>query len=834
MPSADQIGRYRVEKRLGSGAFAVVWLAHDDRLEAPVAVKVMSENWAYRMDIRERFLAEARLLRKASSAGVVQVFDVGELEDERPYFVMEYADQGTVADRMAAGPLPVAEALHLTAEAARGVRALHEAGVVHRDIKPSNVLLAGGGRARGRERVLVADLGLAKNLAQASGLTVVAGSAGYMAPEQAEPFEGIDGRADVYSLGAVLYHLVTGAVPGPPGRVVPLTELRPGLPAALEETVERAMEPSRERRWPTAGAFANALDRLAETVADEYRYGPERDGPDDGGRAFGAAAASVAGSALPGRSRAGGDDSYLDELDRSDAHETGFPGHGADRSSFGVYADSVVGGSHEAGVSSGITGTDSGETGGFGSGTGSADSGTDKGEGSDGSRSEVPDEEARERAEERSRASRASGSLSAPTGPSPSPAPEPGAPLSPSSSSSPASSSSPSSPSSSSVAEPGATPGPASGSAFGPASRTGSGPTPESASSPASGPASGPAPGAGFGPDSGSDSGSDSGAEPAPAPAPESAAPAPATPSSFGAGSPHDPGQGSAPSPVPSLDPVLGRVPEPTPAPSRRGRGRTLLALCATVAVLAGAGAAGVVLTQKRAPEPDDVRVRDESGRLSVRIPVAWAKESMGAGWSPAALGLPAKRAPGLLVAQDTGRWQDLTSGTSGVFVGLGASPGGGGSKGASGKPSGSTDGSTARNSARNSDENAAGTGAGAATGNTAGNASGGAADGNGANTAADAEADPTSGKLADMVAAIDHRACEYSGSRSFEGGGWRGRIRAWSSCDSPGHSLEEIALTPRKKGKPPVYVQIRCDEDCSARTDKVLGSIRVDNSPGG
>ncbi|WP_415853179.1 serine/threonine-protein kinase, partial [Streptomyces albus] len=224
MPSPDRIGRYRVDKHLGSGAFAVVWLAHDDRLEAPVAVKVMAENWASRMDIRDRFLAEARLLRKASSGGVVQVFDVGETDDERPYFVMEYADRGTVADRVAAlGPLPVPEALRITAEAARGASALHEAGAVHRDIKPSNVLLAGGGTG-GRERVLVADLGLAKNLAQASGLTVVAGSAGYMAPEQADPFDGIDARADVYGLGAVLHYLVTATVPGPPGRVLPLRE----------------------------------------------------------------------------------------------------------------------------------------------------------------------------------------------------------------------------------------------------------------------------------------------------------------------------------------------------------------------------------------------------------------------------------------------------------------------------------------------------------------------------------------------------------------------------------------------------------------------------------
>ncbi|MEW2544299.1 serine/threonine-protein kinase [Streptomyces sp. NPDC047002] len=261
MSRPELIGRYRIERRLGTGAFGVVWLAHDDRLDAPVAVKVMADNWAYRMDVRERFLAEARLLRKGTSSGVVQVFDVGELPDERPYFVMEYADRGTLEDRLTAGAPALAESLSLAARAARGAADLHEAGIVHRDIKPSNVLLASGGE--GQERVLLADLGLAKNLAQASGLTVVAGSAGYMAPEQAEPFDGIDARADVYSLGAVLYHLVTGSVPGPPGKVLPPVKVRPDVPKDVQRAVLRAMEPDRERRWPTAAAFADELDRLA-------------------------------------------------------------------------------------------------------------------------------------------------------------------------------------------------------------------------------------------------------------------------------------------------------------------------------------------------------------------------------------------------------------------------------------------------------------------------------------------------------------------------------------------------------------------------------------------
>lgn len=261
MHPLERIGRHRLERPLGSGAFATVWLAHDPELQAPVAVKVLAENWSHRLDIRERFLSEARLLRRAGSSRVVQVYDIGELPDGRPYFVMEYAAGGTLADLPAGGPLPVREALALTAEAARGAAALHEAGIVHRDIKPTNVLLHTA--PDGTRRVLLADLGLAKSLAQASVLTLAAGSAGYQPPEQAEPGEGIDERADVYSLGAVGYELLTGTVPGPPGKVIPPRRLRPELGADVERALLRALEPDRARRWPSALAFAQELDRLA-------------------------------------------------------------------------------------------------------------------------------------------------------------------------------------------------------------------------------------------------------------------------------------------------------------------------------------------------------------------------------------------------------------------------------------------------------------------------------------------------------------------------------------------------------------------------------------------
>ncbi|MEU3517673.1 serine/threonine-protein kinase [Streptomyces sp. NPDC006654] len=265
MQPLERIGRYRLERRLGTGAFGTVWLAHDDQLDAPVAVKVLADNWSHRLDIHDRFLSEARLLRRADSKRVVQVYDIGELPDGRPYFVMEYADAGTLADLLAGGPLPVPDALRLTALAARGAADLHEAGIVHRDIKPTNVLLRTA--PDGTRRVLLADLGLAKSLAQASGLTLAAGSAGYQPPEQAQPGAGIDARADIYALGAVGYELVTATVPGAPGRVVRPDRLRPDLGEDVQRALMRALEPDRQRRWPTAHAFADELDRLADRSA---------------------------------------------------------------------------------------------------------------------------------------------------------------------------------------------------------------------------------------------------------------------------------------------------------------------------------------------------------------------------------------------------------------------------------------------------------------------------------------------------------------------------------------------------------------------------------------
>lgn len=251
--------------RLGVGSFATVWLYRDDALQSLVAVKALAENWSERADIRERFLDEARILRRADSDHVVRVFDIGETSDHTPYFVMSYADSGTVADLLPQAPLPLDQVVDLVQQASRGLTVLHDIGIVHRDVKPHNLLLHDAGH--GRLRLVVADLGVAKALAYATGLTLVVGTPAYMAPEQADPTGGLDVRADVHALGAVAYHLLTGRVvragsvsgTAPLDEPVPPSQLVPGLPGRVDEVIARAVHRDRERRWPDAAQFAGAL-----------------------------------------------------------------------------------------------------------------------------------------------------------------------------------------------------------------------------------------------------------------------------------------------------------------------------------------------------------------------------------------------------------------------------------------------------------------------------------------------------------------------------------------------------------------------------------------------
>ncbi|GAA3083456.1 serine/threonine-protein kinase [Kribbella aluminosa] len=254
-----------MRRRLGSGGFATVWLAHDEQLDAEVAIKVLADNWAHDDAVRHRFLEEGRFLRRVESEHVVQVHDVGELEDGRPFLVLTYADRGTLADRLKQKPLALPEAVDVVVQVGRGLQALHRRGLLHRDVKPANVLFRS--TDDDGERAVLSDLGLGKSLDEVSRITMPGGTPSYVAPEQALG-ERLDQRADQYSLGAVAYAALTGRSPhqvdglGAASRVKvapPPSSLGFELPEQVDAAIVRALDPDREKRWPDVLSFTKQL-----------------------------------------------------------------------------------------------------------------------------------------------------------------------------------------------------------------------------------------------------------------------------------------------------------------------------------------------------------------------------------------------------------------------------------------------------------------------------------------------------------------------------------------------------------------------------------------------
>jgi serine/threonine-protein kinase len=269
-------GRYRLDAQVGRGGMSIVYRAFDVVLERPVAIKLMHREIAADSDQLERFRREARAVAQLNHPQIVTVIDAGEesaTDGEHPvspYIVLEYVDGETLKDLIRReGPLEIAQAIAYTVEIARALGAAHERQIVHRDVKPQNVLIGAEGGAK------ITDFGIARSLTE-EGLTMdgrVLGTTDYVSPEQALG-QKVTGQSDLYSLGVVLYEMLTGQVPfrgdSPVAvamkhvreEVPDVQTMRPELSAATAAVLDRSLAKDLSRRYPDASSMAGELEEV--------------------------------------------------------------------------------------------------------------------------------------------------------------------------------------------------------------------------------------------------------------------------------------------------------------------------------------------------------------------------------------------------------------------------------------------------------------------------------------------------------------------------------------------------------------------------------------------
>ncbi|MAI72459.1 MAG: hypothetical protein CMM01_16340 [Rhodopirellula sp.] len=270
------IGRYEVLRRIASGASGVLYEAWDSELDRPVALKILRDLADPSSDAYQRMTREARTTSSLRHENIVPVYEFVSRDDFPPLLVMKLLSGRTVSDFATSGqPLGAHEAAKLVQQAALGLASAHQAGLVHRDVKPSNLLID---ESTDPPTVLVADFGLVHEISNESDLTRtgdLAGTPAYMSPEQIDNLKGIDARSDIYSLGCVLYQLLTGHPPftGTIRMVLwqiineePIAPRRMDerIPSSLENICLKAMSKDRRTRYPTASAFANDLQSFLQ------------------------------------------------------------------------------------------------------------------------------------------------------------------------------------------------------------------------------------------------------------------------------------------------------------------------------------------------------------------------------------------------------------------------------------------------------------------------------------------------------------------------------------------------------------------------------------------
>ena len=265
-----QIGRYEIKSELGRGGMATVYLGYDKRFEREVAVKVLPAEFLHDPQFSVRFHREAKVVAALEHPAIVPVYDVGESDEGLHYFVMRYMNGGSLADKLSKSNISLKEVARIISIIAPALDDAHEKGIIHRDLKPANILFDH------RDRPYLSDFGIAKISGSQHDVTgsAIIGTPAYMSPEQAQG-KKVDGRSDIYALGAIIYRMLTGTRPysGDTPMSMAIKHItdptpnilneNPDLPIAMSNFIYRAMAKDPDARFLTAVELADTLNALA-------------------------------------------------------------------------------------------------------------------------------------------------------------------------------------------------------------------------------------------------------------------------------------------------------------------------------------------------------------------------------------------------------------------------------------------------------------------------------------------------------------------------------------------------------------------------------------------
>ncbi|MCP4425235.1 MAG: protein kinase [Chloroflexi bacterium] len=273
----EEFGRYKIKGRLGQGGMATVYSAYDPQMGRDVAIKTLPRQFLDDPKFLGRFKREAKTVANLEHPAIVPVYDYGEA-DGQPYLVMRHMTGGSLANLLKRGPIDRIDALSIVARIAGALDEAHKKGLVHRDLKPDNILLDDNGKA------YLADFGIVKllkdNITFTDGNAII-GTPAYMSPEQAKGKQDIDGSADIYALGAILYHMLAGRPPYEgetplsvamqqiQSPIPRLLEARPDLPPNCETVIAKSMAKERDGRFATASDFAEAFQTAIQSSSQE-------------------------------------------------------------------------------------------------------------------------------------------------------------------------------------------------------------------------------------------------------------------------------------------------------------------------------------------------------------------------------------------------------------------------------------------------------------------------------------------------------------------------------------------------------------------------------------